>query len=223
MEKDSFEKQLRNKVLQAESALSQNTDKERVWNSIQKKQQPRRKLYYAAAAIFFLLALVSVLYVKQDKTIVIVAKTKQNRKPLATDVPKLQVLQQNGSIEQIAVPFKSLRKEQIVVVVKPIANVVQALENNTSKETLPIVVQQKTIEPAATIVMNTIEKTTPLIAAPMVVPEFTVQFKRGKPTDDVEVQTKAAIARLKKFKLSKDTSILANTVEKQKSLFKIKF
>jgi hypothetical protein len=44
-----------------------------------------------------------------------------------------------------------------------------------------------------------------------------------KPADEVERQTKEAITRLKKFKLSKDTPAFANTGEKQKSLFKIKF
>ena len=223
MEKDSFENQLRNKVLQAESTLNQASNKERVWNAIQKKQDPSRKLYYAAAAILLVVGMLSVLYDKKDKINTPIVKAKQHKKPQGSDLKKPQILQQRIIMQPAASSINTERTEQTAVAVTQMENAERKLENNISTEVLPNVVQQKTDEPTASTVTNTIEKPTSQLAQLAIAPEFTVQFKRGKPVDEVEKQTKEAIARLKKFKLSKDTSVLANTNEKQKGFFKIKF
>ncbi|RYG12017.1 MAG: hypothetical protein EOO07_19705, partial [Chitinophagaceae bacterium] len=101
MQKDSFEELLRNKVLQAESTLDPNSDKEAVWNAIQQKRQPQRKFYYAAASIFLVLGLISLLYVKNDDNVVTVSKTKKEN-PVLAQRAKLSVVRLDENRRYIA-------------------------------------------------------------------------------------------------------------------------
>lgn len=210
MEKDSFEKLLRSKVLQAELALNQNADKERAWNAIQKKQPPRRKLYYAAAAVLLIIGMASVFYVKNDKAIIVAPKTKVDKFAVAS-LPKPSAVEP-AKVKQALAPTKKAEIEQL--------EVINPVENAAPKTS--IVVQKEGPSIAVLPAANEVVAVLPIATLPEV-PEFTVQFKRGKPADEVEKQTKEAIARLKRFKLSKDTSVIANTNEKQRGFFKIKF
>lgn len=219
MEKGSFERMLRDKVLQAESTLAQTASKEQVWNAIQQKQQPKRKWYYAITAILVVIGVVSVLYVKEDKMNT-VARNAGVEKPLVVEPLEPQILQPSASTKLVEGGHK---KSPHAVLIKKLEN--KSLTESTSlpKESTAVVLLSKVENVVVNAAVNIpIENKIQSIAATLV-PEFTVQFKRGRPADEVEMQTKEVIARLKKFKLSKNTSILANTNEKQKGLFKIKF
>lgn len=221
MEKDSFENQLRHKILQAESGLNRDSNKEKIWNSIQKERKP--KLYYMAAAMLVIIGLVGALYFKIDKSIEPITSTKRKEKPKDSILQKPKILPPNLIEEQAIATIKAVKVEQQI----PTKQEESALALEVVNVPKPITTIM--ISPAADEkIVNQPEGEKGEIVAvskplPSLAPEFTVQFKRGKPVGEVESHTKEAIDRLKRFRLSKDTSILANTIEKQKSLFKIKF
>lgn len=219
MEKDSFEKQLRNKVLQAEAALHQRSDKDKVWNSIQKKRQPRHKLYYAAAAVVFIIGVGSMFYAKNDKAIIMITKTK-TEKPIVASLPKLSVLEPT-KVKQIIAPIK-VETEQLAIVktaesAAPTPSVV-AQKKEFQITTLPLA-----DEVAAVIAKsaNTENKIISIASVP-IVPEFTVQFKRGASVAN-NIDENIIVTTLKKFKLKRYTTYFANAAEKQPTKIKLSF
>ncbi|MEJ5993902.1 hypothetical protein WG904_05655 [Pedobacter sp. Du54] len=221
MEKNSFEDQLRNKILEAELTKNQISNQEKVWNAVQKKQPPMRKLYYVAAAILVIIGMVGALYFKHDEAIVAVKKTKTER-PGVVSLQKPPVAEL-AKVKLPATPIKPVEIEKTILNkpekrIAPMYNT-KVLKEDTLSTVLPSAPE---VVMAVTKELNKEIKVIS-IATAAIVPEFTVQFKRGKPFDAEEIQTIEAISRLKRFKLSKDTSVLANTNEKQKGFFKIKF
>jgi len=211
MEKDSFEELLRRKVLQAESALDLDSNKEKVWNSIQKKQQPKRKFYYAAAAILLMIGLGSVFYLKKDEAITI-AKKIDVEKPVVASLKKpLIVAPAKRIIEKT--PAKRVESEQVELPISPV--VVQNVE--------PLI----PVQPVENNIVAMVPKTTNTgktgtIDASSVVPEFTVQLKRGVSIVD-NTDENIIITNLKKFKLKRDTTYFANAAEKQPTPLKLTF
>lgn len=209
MEKDNFESLLRTKVLQAELSLNQNSNKEGVWNAIQKKRQPQRKFYYAAAAILFILGTVSVFYLKEDKTTAMLTKLKVKQKPMATEQPKPQILAREKIIKNAEVPLKVTPTEQTIVI--------------KVREKQEIIPALKVDEAISSVTLSTdIENKVVSVANPKEVPEFTVQFKRG--TSTVNRTDEGLIyTAFKKFKLKRDTTYFASAQEKQPTKMKLSF
>ena len=203
MEENSFEKQLREKVLQAELVSNQSSDKERVWNAVQKR--PQRKFYYAAAAVLLVLSLLSTIYFKQEEAVVIVTKAKTD-KPIVSSLPKPLVVEP-ARIMQERAPIKSVESERFVVVIKKLETEVP-MSSAIAQHVEPLI--------AIPPMVNEVVAVTPTV------PEFTVQLKRGAPIVE-HTDENVIITTLKKFKLKRDTSYIANVIERQPSKIKLTF
>ena len=215
MEKDSFERMLRDKVLQAEAALKQNSHKEGVWNSIQKKRQPRYKWYYFGAAILFIIGTGSVFYLKKDEAITVATKTDKH---IVTSLP-IQSNVEPARVKQEMVPTEKVETEQLAVI-KPVESAVPTVNAFAQKEGLSIPVSPVADEIVA-VIMKEVDaeiKVTPMT----IVPEFTVQYKRGISIVE-NANENVIITTLKKFKLKRDTTYFANIVEKQSNKMKLTF
>lgn len=217
MEKDSFENQLRQKVLQAELALNQRSDKDKVWSSIQKKQQPRRKLYYVAAAIACIIGIASVFYIKNDEGIITVTKAKKENQVIA-HLPK-----------PLAVELAKVNNTRSKIVNQPIAKVKSAestapLPNNVAHTEEPLLAVLPEADEVVAVVpkIGNAENKTISTTPSTLVPEFTVQFKRGISIVE-NANENVIITTLKKFKLKRDTTYFANVVEKQSNKMKLTF
>ena len=221
MEKDSFEKLLRSKVLQAESALNQSLDKEKVWNAIQKRKPPIHKFYYAAAAVVFCIGLVSLIYVKENQTMSSLAKLKIKEKPVHTNLPKQQESQAGIIIQKTHFSVKADLNKKISVA-KEEEQITLISEASRSKGLMAIDI------PSVGEVMASLPKSDNAVnkAEAMhtmaIVPEFTVQFKRGVSVSK-EINENSIITNLKKFKLKRDTTYFANAIEKQPTKIRLTY
>jgi hypothetical protein len=218
MEKDSFEELLRSKVLQAESTLNPTASKEKVWNIIQEKQQPKRRFYYAAAAI--LLVIGSIFYIKSNEAIIMVTKVKKGdsvTKPLPNS-PAIEPLEINQPITQVekadVEPRFAFKRAQTV---PPIANVVVG-KKDVPAPVLPILDDDVVVMPKNVSIEKAVSPTSPVT----VVPEFTVQLKRGVTIIDHSDEN-IIITSLRKFKLKRDTTYFANAGEIQSTRLKLTF
>ena len=218
MEKDSFEELLRSKVLQAESALNANSDKEKVWNSIQKRQQPRRKFYYAAAAVLFIIGMVGTFYLKNDEAIMVVKKTKIEE-PSIAPLAKASVVEP-AKVKQEMKPLKKAEIEQLATV-KPTESLTPKPSTVVQKAgSITVSPMEDDVVALVTKNVNTENKITPI--STQIIPEFTVQLKRGVPIAD-HADENIIITSLKKFKLKRDTTYFANAVEKQPTNLRLTF
>ena len=219
MEKDSFEELLRGKVEQAESALNTNSDKEKVWNSIQKRQQPRRKFYYAAAAILLIIGMGSLFYMKTEEAIII-AKTTKTEKPIIAFFPKPLVVEP-ARVKQEMAPVKKAEMKPLALV-KPVEGAAPIPNTVAHKEGHSIAVLPEPNEIVAVIPKNVNTETKIIPLSAPIVPEFTVQLKRGAIIAN-NADENIIITSLKKFKLKRDTTYFANAEEKHSTKIKLTF
>jgi hypothetical protein len=213
MEKDSFETALQKIVLQSDENSQQLIGKESVWTGI-KKTKPIKKWYYSAAAAVLILSIsIGIFSIQRDKIISPIAKKavqpqqELQKSKIVKEAPsiisqKANQFSQNNTIEKLIVNDTATGKLNIESV---------ALTPPLDKEMMVATVQ-KPVE-NSTIVNE--------IVTPQ--PEFTVQFKRGKPIETaVEKQIKIAIA-FNKLSFGRDTSTLVLANAKPNNPFKIKF
>jgi hypothetical protein len=165
MEKDSFEELLRNKVKDAELTINRNTNKERVWNAIDKKGRSKKTIYFAVAATLFIVVTVSFFYTKDDKADTNLITRKVKEKSVTDNLPKLEIMQQKAIGKQSKTMRKATKMEQVEAP-KAIDSIPAPEAINKPKEITDIVLAPKMAE------VVTVD--------PTLAPELTVQFKRGK-------------------------------------------
>lgn len=209
MEKDSFDTALQKIVLQSDENSPKLVGKESVWVGINKSKPIKKWHYYAAAAVLILSISIGLFSIQKDKIISPIAKKtvqpqqELQKSKIVKEAPiiisqKADQFSQNNTIEKLIVNDTATGKLNIESV---------ALTPPLDKEMMVATVQ-KLVE-NSTIVNE--------IVAPQ--PEFTVQFKRGKP---VEKQIKIAIA-FNKLSFGRDTSNLIIANANPNNPLKIKF
>ncbi len=211
MEKDSFENQLRNKVLLAELSINQNSNKEGVWNAIQKKRKPQRKLYYSAAAIaimFFSFAL----YFNQKQEIITIKKEFTAQNPAS-----VSSLEEN--VNEIKTAILPTRKG-----LNPITKTQLKMDTNVAvtPEKIVVMPEQEVAMATKNTTIVPVEQNQAIINNQAIEQSFTVQFKRGTFIAQNNNES-LIIATLKKFKLKRDTTYFANAEEKQPTKIKLSF
>ncbi len=222
MERDSFENQLRYKVLQAELRLNQDANKEKVWNDIQKKRNPKRKLYYAAAAVLLIVGALSLLYIKNNQSQDQFVENKPKEKTRVSNLQREQVLQEKVIEKQPLATLKDIKDEkQISGELEQLA--ISSSGINLPTQVTPIMLSQLADEKIVALqkAENAENRVVPMPTS-TTIPEFTVQLKRGAAIAD-NTSDNLIITTLKKFKLKRDTTYFANAEEKQSTKIKLTF
>ncbi|RZK43906.1 MAG: hypothetical protein EOO90_01210 [Pedobacter sp.] len=209
MEKDNFENLLRARVQEIEERTEIESDRERVWASIHQKRKPRRFRYAAIAAACFVMCGVVYLYFNE----------RELPKTIAEQPPAITRIEARESDKQQPSQVKPLPKKRSVgqqVFVEHKVEEMPSHSDTVTKKNDPILVVE-------TVAIMAEAPSSPQKTTSATLPEFTVQFKRGKPKDPMDARVRETIARLKRKGELQDTAIIANSTGKQKGLFKIKF
>lgn len=211
MEKDNFESSLQKIILQADENHIQTISRENVWRKVKTNRSSNKWWLYAAAVVLILSFTVAIFSIKNDKVEAPLAKnSKSANENLLKIVPQDTILPKSKPLQ---VAQKTMAKRLTIV------------------DTLPTLVQEQQTELPLPLIKETIVAIAPkpvensLTSNDKIIPqpEFTVQFKRGKPIETiVDKQIKTAAA-LKKLSFGRDTSTFVSTAAKSDYSFKIKF
>lgn len=192
MEKNSFEEQLRDKILQAEETIGRGIAKEMIWQTVQAKNRKPEKIRYYAATVLLVATMAGILYAAKRNSLQTgpLSREKKNL-PEALHIRQLP-LHQNEQVKAIVISKKQLSAQSISKKKHQLVDTMQKMQAVTAPITEPAITEQKT-EPA--LVLN-IEKIENVIAQnknnekqatqSAIVPDFTVQFKRGREADETE-------------------------------------
>ena len=232
MERDNFEEQLRNLIVQKDQRSNNLSNKERVWAKINTRTYTKKNWYYAAAAVFIFglsMALINTIKMEREeikpREIVLI---KSKNSPIEPNLPQSPQYVKNTPLIKIAkepikaeietVRQKSELKLLVVEKINPIFLTENLhTENNINQKNSAVL---SGITSISKLSLNNPEKT------PSSKEEtFTIQFKRGAQIilKDEEEENPILIA-FKIFKLKRDTNIyIASAIENQSSIFKLTF
>lgn len=209
MEKDSFETALQKIVLQSDENSPKLVPKESVWVGINKSKPIKKWYYYAAAAVLILSISIGLFSIQRVKIISPIAKKAVQPQQ---ELQKSKIVKEAPSI----ITQKTDQFSQNNTIEKLIVNDTATGKLNTESIDLTPPLDK---EMMVATVQKLVENSTIVNEIVVPQPEFTVQFKRGKP---VEKQIKIALA-FNKLSFGRDTSTLVLANANPNNPLKIKF
>jgi hypothetical protein len=220
MEKDSFESQLNQLINNADQHQHAKSDgREKVWATINNTKRKNKVAYYVAAAVFFVCLASILLFTKKEKASEVITKNE-----LRTKIDTVHL--QGSNVQLIRKSkTKTIAGSKIKISLQGTNNVAidqsVQFEYPTGKTSQTAIDYSKDTKLAMINALPKVELVIPENKTPQ--PEFTVQFKRGKPIETAEeLQAKEAMA-LKKLKFRRDTSAFTSSNVKPTNSLKIKF
>lgn len=215
MEKDSFESQLKLLINNADQNLHLEKDgRDKVWNKVSRARSNKRMAYYLSTAAVACICIVSLFWANEKVKPVKVTVTKEIKSKTDTVRPNGAFLANKKQIDKIVI--KTLPQSPKYLFEKPI--IVDTPVSVVEKTELIVTA----VKEAGLVTVTSAPKVEIKVADKDPQQEFTVQFKRGKPTETLPQQTRESLA-IKKLKFGRDTSVFTSSNQKPNQQLKIKF
>jgi hypothetical protein len=216
MEKDNLESQLKQLINNTDQNLpTKNDGRERVWASINKTNDNKRTVYYISAAAVAIICLTSILWFNNElepEKVNTKTEVKSNVNPV-----KPLVIENMQKDRQDKMITKSNPEPAPQLIAKKMISVDTF---NREDEKVQVTVDYSKETKLTTI--SSLPKVEIAAANPKASDsEFTVEFKRGKPTETITEVQKRTLAL--KLKFGRDTSVFTSSNVIQPRPLKIKF